>query len=88
MTRQRGTLVVARNVDNLLTTVRIGDGGGTARTVAERTYCGADVPTTVARRGGRLLVVNSQFDTLFGGQPLTSERFTVATLPRGAVVRP
>jgi sugar lactone lactonase YvrE len=75
------TLYVARNVDNLITTVRLSGDYTAGATIAERSYPGADVPTTLALSRGRLLVVNSQFDTLFFGAPQTSETFTISSIP-------
>jgi hypothetical protein len=75
------TLYAVRNFDNLIVTLRLSSRYTSARTVAERTYPGADVPTTLAYSRGRLLTPNSQFDTLFGGAPLTSKTFTVSSIP-------
>lgn len=75
------TLYAARNFDNLIATVRLSDDWSSGTTVAERSYPGADVPTTLAFSRGRLLAVNSQFDTFFAGAPLTSPTFTVSSLP-------
>lgn len=75
------TLYAARNFDNLVVRLWLSSDGTRATTVAERTYPGADVPTTLAVSRGRLLAVNSQFDTFFSGAPLTSETFTVSSLP-------
>jgi len=75
------TLYAARNFDNLVVTVRLSSDAMHGVTVAERSYPGADVPTTLALSRGRLLAVNSQFDTFFQGAPQTSEKFTISSLP-------
>lgn len=75
------TLHVARNFDNLISTVRLSGDHTSGVVVTERSYPGADVPTTLAISRGRLLAVNSQFDTFFSGAPLTSETFTISRLP-------
>ncbi len=75
------TLYAARNFDNLVSTVRLSRDQTRGLTVDERTYPGADTPTTLALRRGELLVVNSQFDTFFGGAPQTSPTFTISTVP-------
>jgi hypothetical protein len=75
------TLYAARNFDNLVVTVRLSFDETRGTTLAERSYPGADVPTTLALSRGRLLAVNSQFDTLFNGAPQTSQAFTISSLP-------
>ncbi|PZS31597.1 MAG: superoxide dismutase [Pseudonocardiales bacterium] len=75
------TLYAARNFDNLLVTVHLCPNYSRGITTAERGYPGADVPTGLALSRGRLLVVNSQFDTLFQGAPLTSPTFTISAVP-------
>jgi len=75
------TLYAVRNFDNLIVTVRLSGRATRGTTIAERTYPGADVPTTLALSRGRLLVVNSQFDTFFNGAPQTSPTFTISSLP-------
>ncbi len=74
------TLYVARNFDNLVVGVRLTADHRRGVTRVECSYPGADVPTTLAFDRGSLLAVNSQFDTFFLGEPLTSPRFTVSRL--------
>ncbi|GAB7191568.1 hypothetical protein NUM3379_22760 [Kineococcus sp. NUM-3379] len=74
------TLYVARNADNLISTVRLSGDFRSGTVTDEATYEGADFPTTLALSRGRLLVVNSQFDTFFGGAPQTSPVFTISSV--------
>jgi hypothetical protein len=74
------TLYAARNYDNLIVTVKLSPDQTRGITLTERSYPGADVPTTLAVSRGRLLAVNSQFDTLFNGAPQTSPTFTISSL--------
>jgi streptogramin lyase len=75
------TLYAARNFDNLIVSIRLSGDYTSGTVTAERTYPGADVPTTLALSRGRLLAVNSQFDTFFNGTPQTSPTFTISALP-------
>ncbi|MGI8646916.1 MAG: superoxide dismutase [Acidimicrobiales bacterium] len=75
------TLYAARNFDNLIVTLRISSDLTTATTLAERTYSGADVPTSLAFSHGRLLILNSQFDTFIKHAPQTSQTFTISSVP-------
>ena len=57
------TLYVVRNRDNLIAVVRLSSdlsSGRITRTITSRNF---DVPTTVARIGDRLFVVNARFGT-------------------------
>jgi sugar lactone lactonase YvrE len=75
------TLLVARNVDQLIVTVRLDGGLRDGRVVAEFTDAALHTPTTLAlAAGARLLVVNSQFDRR--GPGLTPDLpFTVSSVP-------
>ncbi len=74
------TLYAARNFDNLIATVKLSEHDTHGTTIAERSYPGADVPTTLALSRGRLLAINSQFDTFINGAPQTSPTFTISNL--------
>lgn len=56
-------LWVVQNEDNLLTLVRLDPSLGSGRIADRVTNAGFDVPTTVARSGSRLAVVNARFGT-------------------------
>ena len=70
----------AITVDDI-TTLRLSRDGTRATVVSERTYRGADTTTGIAVSGNRLLVTNSQMDTLLFGTPLTNPVFTIESLP-------
>lgn len=70
-------LFVVRNQFELVTTVRLRDGGG--RVTSEYTDPLFQFPTTDAYAWGRLLVVNAQFDRRGTGDPELP--FTVASVP-------
>ncbi len=80
LVRDGKTVYVVQNFDNLVTPIRLGDGGRRGVVGTGVTYDGADVPTTAVLVRGDLFVVNSQFDSFFGGAPLTSETFTVSRI--------
>ncbi|QXJ20465.1 SMP-30/gluconolactonase/LRE family protein [Actinomadura graeca] len=78
---QGGRLWVVHNLDNAISRWRVGHGGATAR--QERRAADTDLllPTTLARGGGTLYVVRSQFDKggpLGPGTPETP--FTIAAV--------
>ena len=73
------TLFVVRNSVGVITELRLGARLETGRIVGETTDPTFRFPTTAALEGGRLLVVNSQFDQR-GGNP--EEPFTVSSIRR------
>jgi DNA-binding beta-propeller fold protein YncE len=73
-------LLVVRNQLELIVTVALDDELDSGQVTAEFTDAALQFPTTIARLGDRLLVVNSQFDRR--GPGLTPELpFTVAGVP-------
>lgn len=76
---QGRTLYVVRNVERLITEVRLQKQLTRGRVVGETTDPTFRFPTTAALDRGRLLVVNSQFDKR-GGDPV--EPFTVSSIKR------
>ena len=73
------TLYVVRNRQELISEVKLAGNLRSGRLVGETTDPTFMFPTTAALVGGRLLVVNSQFDKR-GGDPV--EPFTVSSLKR------
>ncbi|MFF4502083.1 SMP-30/gluconolactonase/LRE family protein [Streptomyces sp. NPDC001401] len=74
-----GTLWAAHNASNTLSRWRLSPDGTSARLEQQFTDTALQIPTTLARTHGRLLVVRSQFDK--GGpmgQGVPEEPFTVA----------
>jgi hypothetical protein len=80
------TLFVARNANQLIVTVKLDGGLRAGRVVAEFTDQALHTPTTLALTdGGRMLVVNSQFDRQ--GPGLTPDLpFTVSSVPRERIL--
>ena len=76
---QGRTLYVVRNQQELIAEVRLDGKLRSAKLVGQTTSAAFQYPTTAALSGGRLLVVNSQFDQR-GGTPV--EPFTVASVKR------
>lgn len=75
------TLWVAHNRSNTISRLRLSHGGGSARLERGITDPALQVPTTLVRRDGRLLVVRSQFDKGGPMGPGTPETpFTVAAV--------
>jgi hypothetical protein len=74
-------LYIGRSVNNEIATVRLSFDKTQATVVSERTFPGADTLTGVALSGSRLLVTNSQMGTYLYGTPLTSQVFTIESLP-------
>lgn len=80
------TLVVARAATNEIDTLRLDSDYTRGTVTAVNTYPGVDTPTGIAVSRGRLLVTNSQLDTLFFGAPQTSTTFTLGSIPFGRVI--
>ena len=73
------TLYAVRNANTLIVKLRLAPDALSATLVSNSSDASLRYPTTAALAGGRLLVVNSQFDQR-GGDPV--EPFTVSSLPR------
>lgn len=63
-----GRLWVLRNRNNLLVSVQLDPDLNSGAVIAERSHASFDVPTTLARAGNRLAIVNARFGTA-GPQP-------------------
>ncbi|MEU9236432.1 SMP-30/gluconolactonase/LRE family protein [Streptomyces subrutilus] len=78
-----GTLRVAHNTTNTLSRWQLTPDGTRARLLHTITDPSLQIPTTLARTGGRTLVVRSQFDNggpLSPGGPGTPTTFTIASV--------
>jgi sugar lactone lactonase YvrE len=78
---QRGSILYVVRSENAVDKLRLSDDGRRARRLSTTTDPTFDFTTTAALAGGRLLVVNSQFDAAFAGQPGVTP-FTVSSIRR------
>jgi sugar lactone lactonase YvrE len=76
---EAGRLWAVRNVDNTIVELRLSGDLASATIVDTITDPAFEVPTTVARWGGRLAVVNAKFDT---GFPPTASTYEVVEVSR------
>jgi Cu-Zn family superoxide dismutase len=79
------TLYVMRNSARLLVTISMSADMGTGTVVSSTTHPSFGFPTTFAKVGDRLLVVNSQFDKRNSAPELP---FTVSSVPAPQVAQP
>jgi|GEM_PF-752253 len=79
------TLYVMRNSAKLLVTISMSADMGTGTVVSSTTHPSFAFPTTFAKVGDRLLVVNSQFDKRNSAPELP---FTVSSVPAPQVAQP
>ncbi len=75
------TLYVVRNANELVVELKLSGDRREARPVSQTTDPSFRFPTTAALAGGRLLVVNSQFDRRGAGEPPVLP-FTVSSIKR------
>jgi sugar lactone lactonase YvrE len=73
------TLYVARNQQGLIVKLQLADDLASGTVASSTSNPALAYPTTIAKAGDRLLVVNSQFDKRSSGQPVLP--FTVASIP-------
>jgi len=73
------TLYVSRNQQGLIVKVQLADDLASGTVASSTSHPALAYPTTIAKAGDRLLVVNSQFDKRPSGQPVLP--FTVASIP-------
>ena len=76
---EAGLLFAVQNNDNLVKELRLSDDLSSATVVKVITDPSFEIPTTIARWGNRLAVVNAKFDT---GFPPTASTFDVNVVPR------
>jgi sugar lactone lactonase YvrE len=76
---ESGRLFAVRNVDNRIVELRLSGDLSSASVVQTITDGAFEVPTTVAKWGNRLAVVNAKFDT---GFPPTADTFEVVEVTR------
>ncbi len=80
LVRDGKTLYVIQNFLNTILPIDLSNSGRRGVVGTGFSYDGADIPTTGVLVHDQLVVTNSQFDTLFGGAPLTSEIFSLSTV--------
>jgi hypothetical protein len=76
---EAGRLFAVRNVDNRIVELRLSRDRSSANVIQTITDPAFEVPTTVARWGNRLAVVNAKFDT---GFPPTADTYEVVEVSR------
>jgi sugar lactone lactonase YvrE len=76
---EAGRLWAVQNFANQISELRLSPDLSSATVVGVITSSDFQIPTTVARQGSRLAVVNAKFDT---GLPPTAESFEVVTVDR------
>lgn len=75
------TLFVVRNADREIDVVELDHSFSSGRIGSRYTHGSFEFPTTAAKAGKELLVVNSQFDAMNGGKPRLPFRISKVRLP-------